>query len=378
MAEWTKAQVKERVAKRQSLERADLRDLDLSGLDLSGVSFRRAELRGANLEKCVLRRVNFSSADMREAFLAGADLKEAILQNADLEGAKFDGASLQEADLTRASASGASFERANLSGARLPFAELDTANFGGAVLKGAMLSGANLTEAYLGGAKLGGANLRDTRMKGANLEKADLTECDLRNADLTQAMLQGCTLNGARMAGVQASASQFAAASVDWVDVAPDGADQRKIRGADLAAYFEGAAMGRVFGTVGAGAGVEADGKRRYFGEGDFLGSAKLEFSEGSLVEVQSRFENCAITLRPGAKLILGENGVLDGCRIEGAGDILVRGRVSESGESPSIVGPRRVVVASCGSLSATVKQPPEQTRFGFEPGCHLRLKITR
>jgi len=376
MAEWTKAQVKERVAKRQSLERADLRDLDLSGLDLSGVSFRRAELRGANFEKCVLRRANFSSADMREAFLAGCDLREAIFQSADLEGAKFDGASLQEADLTRVTASGASFERAVLSGARLAFAELDTANFGGATLKGAMLSGSNLTEAYLGGAKLGGANLRDARMSRVNLEKADLTECDLRHADLTQAKLDGCTLNGAKVCGIQASPSQFSTVLADWVDVANDGAAQRKIRGSELAAFLEGGATGRVFETAGGGA--EADGKRRYFGEGDFLGGAQLEFREGSLVEVQSRFENCAITLGPGAQFILGENGVLDGCRIEGAGDLFVKGRVTETGEDPSIVGPRRVVVAASGSLVATVKQPAESTRFGFEPGCHLRLKIKR
>jgi len=374
MAEFTKAQVKERIAKRQSLERADLRDLDLSGLDMSGVSFRRAELHGANLEKCVLRRANFSSADMREAFFAGADLKEAILQNADIEGAKFDGAMLQEADLTRVCGSGASFERAVMSGARVSFAELDSANFGGATLKGTVLSGTDLTEAYLGGAKLGGANLRDARMPRANLEKADLTECDLRNADLTQATLTGCTLNGARLGGVHATPSQFTAVLADWVDVATGDTDQRKVRGPELVAHLEGASKGQLFGTPAA----ETDGKRRYFGEGDLLGGAQLEFSEGSVVEVQSRFEKCAITLRPGAKLVLGQSGVLDGCRIEGAGDILVQGRVTESGEGPSIVGPRRVVVAAGGSLVATVKQPAEQTRFGFEPGCHLRLKIVR
>jgi len=374
MAEWTKAQVMERIAKRQTLERADLRDLNLSGLDMSGVSFRRAELRGANLEKCILKKANFSSADMREAFFSGADLKEAILQNADVEGAKFDGAVLQEADLTRMNASGASFERAVMSGARLSFAELDTANFGGATLKGAMLSGCNLTEAYLGGAKMGGANLRDARMSKANLEKADLTDCDLRNADLTHAILTAATFNGVKLGGIKAQPSQFAVVLADWVDVAVDGADAHKIKGGELVGYIESLAKGRVFGAPVA----ETDAKRRYFGEGDLLGGAQLEFSEGSHVEVQSRFENCAITLKPGAKFILGENGVLEGCRIEGAGDILVQGRVSEKGDGPSIVGPRRVVVASGGSLMATIKQPAEQTRFGFEPGCHLRLRITR
>jgi uncharacterized protein YjbI with pentapeptide repeats len=374
MAEWTKNQVLERIAKGESLERADLRKLDLSGLDLSGRSFRRADLRGAKLEKCILRGANFSSADLREAFLAGADLREAVLQNADLEGANFNGASLQAADLSRATASGASFERAGMSGARLEFTELDSANLGAATLKGATLTGADLTEAYLGGANLGRASLLDARMTKANLERADLNECDLRNANLTQANLDGCTMSGSRIAGIRASGSQFKTVVADWVDVAPEGADQQKIKGGEIAAHLEGAATGRVFATAAAG----ADGNRRYFGKGDTLGNATLEFGEGSLVEVESRFQNCAITLKPGAKFLVGEHGVLEGCRIQGAGDIHVQGRIAESGEGPSIVGPRRVVVAASGSLAATVKQPAEKTRFGFERGCHLSLKITR
>jgi hypothetical protein len=251
---------------------------------------------------------------------------------------------------------------------------LDGANFGGATLKGATLAGSDLTEAYLGGANLGGASLRDARMSKANLERADLTECDVRNADLTKAILDGCVLNGARLGGIVASPSQFAGIVADWVDVSFDGADHHRIKGAELAPYIEAAAMGRVFGTPGG----DTDTKRRYFGEGDVVGHAQFDFGEDSLVEVQSRFENCAINLQPGAKFILGEHGVLEGCRILGAGDILVRGRVTESGSEPSIVGPRRLVVATGGSLVATIKQPPEQTRFGFEPGCHLHLKITR
>ena len=374
MAEWTRTQVQERIAKGETLERADLRQLDLSGLDLSGCSFRRADLRGANLENCKLRAANFSSADLREAFLSGADLREAVLQNADLEGANFNGASLHAADLSRATAAGASFERAGMSGARLVFAELDGANLGGAVLKGATLAGADLTEAYLGGANLGRASLLDARLLRANLEKADLTECDLRNANLTQANLEGCTLNGARLGGVRATPTQFAAVVADWVDVASDGADQRKTKGSEIAAHIEAAATGRVFGSAGSG----ADGNRRYFGQGDVLGHAQLEFGEGSLVEVDSRFENCAITLKDGAKFVVGQHGVLEGCSIKGAGDILVHGRFAQAGDGPSIVGPRRVVVAAGGSLAATVLQPAEQTRFGFERGCHLRLTITR
>ncbi len=377
MAEWTRNHVQEKIARGESLERADLRQVDLSGLDLSGTSFRRADLRGANFEKCVLRRVNFSAADLRETFLAHADLREAVLHNADLEGANFDGANLQDLDLSRANASGASFERANMTGARLVFAELDSANLGGALLKGANLSSADMTEAYIGGANLGGANLRDAKMMRANMEKVDLTECDMRGVDLTQAMLDGCTLNGAKLAGMVASPSQFASALVDWIDVAADGAEQQRVRGADIAIYLQNAATGRMLGTAVSSA-TATDGNRRYFGQGDSLGNAQLEFGEGSMVECESHFQKCDITLKAGARFIVGEHGVLDGCSIRGAGDILVRGRVMTNESGPTLVGLRKVVVSETGSLVATIQQPPEQTRFGLERGCYLRLKILK
>ena len=77
----------------------------------------------------------------------------------------------------------------------------------------------------------------------------------------------------------------------------------------------------------------------RYFGQGDVLRNATLEFGEGIKVQIESRFEQCSIALGRGAELTVGKSGVLAQCRIEGAGDITLHGRFYER-ESPGIVGP--------------------------------------
>jgi len=46
--------------------------------------------------------------------------------------------------------------------------------------------------------------------------------------------------------------------------------------------------------------------------------------------------------------------------------------------ESPGIVGPREVVVSSKGALVASVQQCTELTRFAFERGSRLRVKIVQ
>ena len=108
------------------------------------------------------------------------------------------------------------------------------------------------------------------------------------------------------------------------------------------------------------------------------LRNASLEFGAKSVVEIESRFEKCSITLGAGAQLTIGPNGVLDGCQISGSGEILVFGTFTENGTSPGIVGPTQFVVGKTGSVSGTIKQPAEKTKFGFESGCHLSLKIQK
>jgi hypothetical protein len=66
---------------------------------------------------------------------------------------------------------------------------------------------------------------------------------------------------------------------------------------------------------------------------------------------------------------------VLSGCQIKGAGKITVHGKFVER-EAPGIVGVTQLVVSTGGSLVGAVEQPPDLTRFAFEPGCYLRMKI--
>ena len=115
----------------------------------------------------------------------------------------------------------------------------------------------------------------------------------------------------------------------------------------------------------------------RYFGQGDVLRNATLEFGAGIKVHIESRFEHCSIALGQGAELTVGKAGVLSQCRIEGAGKITVHGRFQER-ESPGIVGPAELTVTSEGTLVGVVEQAPELTRFAFEPGSKLRMKILR
>ena len=93
---------------------------------------------------------------------------------------------------------------------------------------------------------------------------------------------------------------------------------------------------------------------------------------------MESRFENCEIKLKTGARLVIGPHGALEGCRIQGAGEIVVEGRVDENGKSRSIVGPKRLIVGKAGAVIGAIKQANEQTEFGFERGCRLRLRIER
>jgi len=116
---------------------------------------------------------------------------------------------------------------------------------------------------------------------------------------------------------------------------------------------------------------------RRYFGQGDVLKNATLDFEPGARVEIDSLFQNCAINLGEGTQLVVGETGVLADCQIAGAGSVTVHGQFFER-ESPGIVGPREVIVSSKGALVASVEQLAELTRFAFERGSRLRLKIIR
>ena len=62
---------------------------------------------------------------------------------------------------------------------------------------------------------------------------------------------------------------------------------------------------------------------------------------------------------------------------LSGAGNITVHGKFFER-ESPGIVGPKVLWVSSQGEVAGCIQQAGEPTRFGFERGCRLRVRILR
>ncbi len=367
-------QVIEEIRGGTSFDRADLRNLDFDRASLDAGKFRRADLEAANLAGCSLRRADLTGANLRDAFLEGANLEGASLLKADLEGAVLKGANLQDADLSHANLEGADLETAKLSGARLASAQLGQANLGGAELHGANLSSADLREACLSRAGLAQSDLRHACLEKCLLEEADLTRADLRDASLRDALPDGASLTGARLAGLEATPDVFAAVEAEWLDFSTRIAEV-KVSGDELVAYLTRLQSGDA--AVGAVATpIPADRARRFFGEGDVLRNAALEFGGQSVVEVESRFVNCSIRLKEGARLTVGPKGILEGCRIKGPGEIVVYGTFVREGKEPGIVGPRRLIVKDSGYLVGCVRQHPERTQFGLERGCRLRLKI--
>ena len=51
-------------------------------------------------------------------------------------------------------------------------------------------------------------------------------------------------------------------------------------------------------------------------------------------------------------------------------------GVFSQDDGTPSIIGPRRLIVGSSGEIDGSVLQHSEETEFAFEGGCVLRLNI--
>ena len=339
MGDFNRDQVLLKLRKNEKLDRADLRGLDLSKVTMTGASLARADLEGVTLESAVLRKANLKNANLREAYLAGCDLSEANLENADLEGAKLDRANLAGANLARANLEGASLNGANLAGAQLSFAQVSAANLTGADLRKAVLSHANLEDATLGAVKAIEADLRAANLRGATLTKADLT--------------------GAKVAGLIGTGRPLGDVLAAWLDISEAGDGTGRISNGEIPGILSG---------LRAQAVAIAPAARRYFGHGDVLKNATLDFESGARVEIDSLFENCAINLGDGTELVVGEGGVLADCTISGAGSITVNGQFFEK-KSPGIVGVRELVVRKGGAVVAAVVQHEALTRFAFERG---------
>ena len=323
MTDLSRDEVLRRARIKQSLKRAGLAGIDLSGTNLEGMDFGRADLEGANLEGARLRGANLKSANLRGARLSGADLAHADLDKADLEGAQASGVNLE---------------------------------------------GANLKHAALEGANLVGANLTNANLSGAEFAAADLTRAVLSGADARHASFQGATLEETGLTGAKVDGASFSVAEIqsvfaEWIDASALGDGSVRLEGAKAQAFLRGTPM------------REESSSTRYFGKGDVLRDASLEFGVGSVIQIDSRFDNCTITLNEGAELTIGEAGVLKNCSIVGKGKLTVHGRFFER-QSPGIVGVQSLVVSARGGLVGGVEQMADGTSFAFEPGCRLRMKI--
>ncbi len=175
------------------------------------------------------------------------------------------------------------------------------------------------------------------------------------------AKVEGLKLTGARLYGIIGTGNAVHGVVAEWVDDSADGAEH-KVTGDRVAKLLSGQS-------------TEPPALKRYFGKGDVLRNANLEFDAGASVEIESLFEHCTIAIGDGTELVVGKSGVLSGCQVKGAGRITIHGKFVER-ESPGIVGASQLIVSAGGSLVGAVEQPVDQTRFAFEPGCMLRMKI--
>jgi hypothetical protein len=211
------------------------------------------------------------------------------------------------------------------------------------------------------------ASLLRTDFSLADFTNANLMGADIRHANFTQAVLIGAKMTGAKAAGLVGTGSPAAAVEVTWLDLSPAGDGSNRVENGVIPSVL----------TLGAMATAKApvDARRRYFGRGDVLRNAVLQFDPGAYVEIDSLFQNCTLNIGEQTELVIGAAGVLADCEIVGAGSVTVHGRFFER-QSPGIVGPRVVAVSSKGALVSAVAKNAESTRFAFENGCQLRVKI--
>jgi hypothetical protein len=174
-----------------------------------------------------------------------------------------------------------------------------------------------------------GAVLVRADLSGAGLDQVDLSDADLRQAILSGATLAGVRLTGAKIAGLVGTGAPLPALTVEWVDASSGGDGGTRLSNGQIGALLSGSA---------AASAPPGPGTHRYFGKGDVLKNASLQFDQGASVEIDSFFENCSIALGEGTELVLGKEGVLADCTISGGGRITIHGKFFER-ESPASSG---------------------------------------
>jgi len=284
---------------------------------------------------------------------------------AQLTGAKLGGANLSDAVFTHAELDDAYLGGISAPSARFSNASLAGANLEDAVLRGAVLDETVLHRAIARNADFTGASLVKTNFSGADLTGAKLGGADVRHATFARAQLAGATLTGAKVAGLVGTGMPLGTIDVSWLDLSPAGDGTQRVENGVIPSVL----------TVGAVSLANDDARRRYFGRGDVLRNATLQFDGGARVEIDSLFQNCTINIGVDTELVIGPSGVLADCEIVGAGCITVHGKFFEKA-SPGIVGARKLMVSSRGAVVSTVAQSGEPTGFAFQSGCQLRVKI--
>jgi len=171
-------------------------------------------------------------------------------------------------------------------------------------------------------------------------------------------------MTGAKVAGLVGTGAPLDGVEVLWVDMSPAGDGSQRVENGVISSALTGIATRPIVNV-----------RDRYFGRGDVLRDARLHFDSGAKVEIDSLFQNCTIQIGDDTEVIVGESGVLADCEIVGAGIVTVHGKFFER-KSPGIVGLRQLSVSNHGVVVAAVSQNSDLTRFAFEAGCQLRVKI--
>jgi len=180
-------------------------------------------------------------------------------------------------------------------------------------------------------------------------------------------VIENTRFTGAKAAGLIGTGSEIGVVDVTWLDLSPAGDGSGRVENGVIPLILVSGAL--------APAARPDDARRRYFGRGDVLRNATLQFDAGARVEIDSLFQNCTINLGDQTQLVIGPSGVLADCEIVGAGCVTVHGKFFER-QSPGIIGPRVLSVSAGGAVVSAVSKNPEATQFAFEMGCQLRVKI--
>ena len=178
---------------------------------------------------------------------------------------------------------------------------------------------ADLTEAVLADAELPkvraeGAKLTRAILQGQPVGRDPLARRSLRRRRARRELHQGRVRRSGphrrTVAGLIGAGASLADIRAEWLDTSAEGDGSKRVAKAMVAPVLSGRPHRAEQGAM----------SKRYFGRGDVLRNASLEFGDGAIVEIESLFEQCTISLGKGTELVVGPAGVLSDCQIRGRG----------------------------------------------------------